>query len=79
MSDKRDTSGTSTSSFGSGRRQNHDASKSYSRFAAPTITDEDGIVVAPDLDDLCILGDSRSMTARSVDVSVTKTRAKLAL
>ncbi len=61
--DKPASTGTSTSSFGVGRRQNHDATKFYSRFAAPTISDDDEIAAAPDLDDPCILGDARSMDA----------------
>ncbi len=53
---------TSTSSFGVGRRQSHDASKFYARFQPPAISDDEEITVAPHLDETCILGDSRSMT-----------------
>ena len=34
----RQRSATSTSAFGVGRRENHDASDFYARFSAPTIT-----------------------------------------
>ncbi len=52
---------TSTSSFGVGRRQNHDASKFYARFQSPQISDDETIVVAPPFDEPCILGDARHM------------------
>ena len=32
--------GTSTSNFGVGRRENHDASAFYERFRAPDLSDE---------------------------------------
>jgi len=54
---------TSTSSFGVGRRQNHDASKFYARFQAPEISDDATIVPAPDFTDPCLLGDARHMDA----------------
>jgi site-specific DNA-methyltransferase (adenine-specific) len=63
VSQKRETAGTATSSFGVGKRQNHDASKFYARFTAPTITDDDEIVVAPEFADPCIEGDARAMHA----------------
>jgi site-specific DNA-methyltransferase (adenine-specific) len=53
---------TSTSSFGVGRRQSHDASKFYARFQPPHISDDDQIMIAPRLDDACILGDARTMS-----------------
>jgi DNA modification methylase len=65
---------TSTSSFGVGRRQSHDASKFYARFQAPAISDDDEIGEQPSLVDSCILGDSRSMKEipdRSVALVVT--------
>ncbi len=52
---------TSTSSFGVGRRQSHDASKFYARFSPPLISDDDRITVAPPIDEPCILGDARNM------------------
>jgi site-specific DNA-methyltransferase (adenine-specific) len=63
VSEHRESTGTSTSNFGVGRRQNHDASKFYSRFSAPTLSDDDEIIVAPEFDDPCILGDARNMAA----------------
>ena len=33
--------GTSTSAFGVGRRENHDASAFYARFPAPVVSDDD--------------------------------------
>ncbi|MCP3998454.1 MAG: site-specific DNA-methyltransferase [bacterium] len=53
---------TSTSSFGVGRRQSHDASKFYARFQAPVISDDEDITVAPKLEESCILGDARDMS-----------------
>ena len=50
---------TSTSNFGVGRREAHDASQFYARFRAPTITEDDRLAVAPDLGDGCIEGDIR--------------------
>ncbi len=50
---------TSTSSFGVGRRENHDASQFYSRFRGPKIADDDDVAPAPDLGDGCIEGDIR--------------------
>ena len=42
--------GTSTSNFGVGRRENHDASGFYDRFGAPVISSDDTINVAPNVD-----------------------------
>ena len=50
---------TSTSSFGVGRREAHDASQFYARFRAPEITDDDRVEVAPEFGDGCIEGDIR--------------------
>ena len=50
---------TSTSNFGVGRREGHDASQFYERFRAPDISDDAHVVVAPDLGDGCIEGDIR--------------------
>ncbi len=50
---------TSTSNFGVGRREGHDASQFYSRFRAPELIDDDYLGVAPDLGDGCIEGDIR--------------------
>ncbi len=53
--------GTSTTSFGVGRRENHDASAFYDRFTPPTLSDDDVVVRAPDLGDGCLTGDARHM------------------
>ncbi|MEX2294482.1 MAG: site-specific DNA-methyltransferase [Acidimicrobiales bacterium] len=51
---------TSTSSFGVSRRENHDASGFYARFAAPTVSD-DATVAPPGVVDQIYVGDSRKM------------------
>ena len=53
---------TSTSSFGVGRRQSHDASKFYARFQAPVISDDEQLGSTPPLAEPCILGDARDMS-----------------
>lgn len=60
---------TSTSSFGVGRRENHDASRFYARFPPPVVSADDELVVAPDFADPCFCGDARSM-AKIPDKSV---------
>jgi len=53
---------TTTSSFGSGRREGHDASAFYDRFPAPDISDDDRVEPATGFDPpRAILGDSRDM------------------
>jgi DNA modification methylase len=52
---------TSTSNFGAGRRESHDASAFYARFAAPTISDDDHVVRYDDADRI-IVGDARDMS-----------------
>lgn len=54
---------TSTYAFGAGRRESHDASAFYARFAPPAITDDDRVEPFPDLDTPFILGDARAMDA----------------
>lgn len=54
--------GTATPSFGSGRRENHDASAFYARFPAPELSDDDRIKLAEGFDEpQLIQGDSRNM------------------
>ena len=65
---------TSTSNFGVGRRESHDASQFYNRFRAPQISADDQVVRAPDLGDGCIEGDIRErddLPDRSVALVVT--------
>ena len=55
--------GTSTSSFGAGKRESHDASAFYDRFPAPEISDDDQLGPVPPLDFPVVMqGDARSMT-----------------
>ena len=42
--------GTSTSNFGVGRRENHDASGFYDRFSMPELSDDDTVNVAREVD-----------------------------
>src|SRR3954471_4043384 len=52
---------TSTSNFGAGRRESHDASAFYERFTAPTISDDAEVASYTDVDRI-IVGDARAMT-----------------
>lgn len=64
---------TKTSSFGSGKRESHDATDFYSRFTAPALSDDEE-VLACDVADALFLGDSRDMSAvpsKSVGLVVT--------
>ena len=56
----RKRSPTATSSFGVGRRENHDSAAFYARFAAPALSD-DAVVSPPGVVDQIYVGDSRSM------------------
>ena len=61
---------TSTSSFGVGRRESHDSSAFYRRFAAPHISNDDVIAVnPPDALNRIHVGDARHM-AEVLDSSV---------
>src|SRR4051812_24616442 len=51
---------TSTSNFGAGRRESHDASAFYERFTAPTISDDGQVAGGADPDRI-IVGDARAM------------------
>ena len=59
---------TATSNFGSGKRESHDASAFYGRFAAPIVSDDDTIDPFKAVDAL-VCGDSRYMNRLS-DASV---------
>ncbi len=52
--------GTSTSSFGVGRRESHDASAFYARFAAPEVSDDDALGERGEVDAIHH-GDARAM------------------
>ena len=57
------TVATTTSNFGSGRREAHDATGFYTRFAAPKLSDDDTVLTPFEIDEPFMCGDSRSMTA----------------
>ena len=52
---------TSTSSFGVSRRENHDASSFYARFAPPEVSDDDRVAPHASVDAI-YCGDARSMS-----------------
>lgn len=67
---------TKTSSFGVGKRENHDSSEFYSRFVPPTLSDDEE-VAACDVPDTLFLGDSRDMSKvpdKSVSLVTTSPR-----
>jgi len=59
---------TSTSDFGVGGRESHDASGFYARFPAPRLSDDDAVAACA-VPDQILVGDSRSM-AELADCSV---------
>jgi DNA modification methylase len=57
---------TATSSFGVGRRENHDSSEFYARFEPPELSYDDAVEPLhglPQGEAACVLGDSRRMVA----------------
>ncbi len=68
-------SGTSTSSFGVGKREGHDASSFYDRFTPPVISDDDEVKRSDGItESICFLGSSMNMhqlSDRSVALVVT--------
>jgi DNA modification methylase len=52
---------TSTSNFGVGARESHDATGFYERFRPPIISADDELGPVPDLDDPLMCGDARDM------------------
>jgi len=54
--------GTSTSSFGVGKRESHDSSDFYARFAPPEVSDDDALGERGELDVIRV-GDARDMSA----------------
>jgi DNA modification methylase len=54
--------GTSTSSFGVGKRESHDSTDFYARFAAPEVSDDDTLGEPGELDVIHV-GDARDMSA----------------
>ena len=57
------TVATTTSNFGSGRRESHDSKGFYTRFAAPKLSDDDTVLAPFDIAEPFVCGDSRAMTA----------------
>ena len=53
--------GTSTSNFGVGKRESHDASAFYERFEAPTLSDDDEVPAPYEVDDPFVEADARHM------------------
>ncbi len=54
---------TTTSNFGSGRREAHDATGFYTRFTAPRLSDDDTVSAPFEIAEPLVCGDSRSMSA----------------
>lgn len=52
---------TVTSAFGAGRREGHDASAFYARFAPPVLSDDDAVAGPVPLAERCLHGDARDM------------------
>ena len=55
--------GTTTSNFGVGKRESHDATAFYDRFTAPELSDDDSVVAPYEIADPFVLGDARQMDA----------------
>jgi len=53
--------GTSTSNFGVGKRESHDASAFYERFEAPTVSGDDDVLASYEIDEPFVEGDARHM------------------
>ena len=74
---RRERRGTSTSAFGSSRREGHDSSAFYARFGTPVISEDSEVADAAAVEsirDRIFLGDSRSMSDvpdRSIGLIVT--------
>jgi DNA modification methylase len=61
---KRDPKGgTSTSNFGVGKRENHDASAFYERFEAPSLSGDDDVPAPHEIENPFVEGDARQMHA----------------
>ncbi len=52
---------TSTSNFGVGRRESHDATAFYGRFQAPELTTDNDVLPPKEIAEPFVLGDARSM------------------
>jgi DNA modification methylase len=58
--DERARRSTATSAFGAGKREGHDASQFYARFAPPVLSNDDTLVPCP-IPNTLVCGDSRNM------------------
>ena len=56
-------SSTSTSNFGVGKRESHDASRFYDRFRPPDVSLDDRVLAPRPVDEPFVCGDARAMTA----------------
>jgi site-specific DNA-methyltransferase (adenine-specific) len=65
--------GTSTSRFGVGKRESHDASDFYARFRAPDLSDDDRVSGSVDLGEPLRCGDSRAMSLPDACVALVVT------
>src|SRR3989440_2613506 len=65
--------GTSTSRFGVGKRESHDAREFYARFRAPELSDDDGVAGGVDLGEPLRCGDSRAMSLPDACVALVVT------
>ncbi len=65
--------GTSTSSFGVGRREGHDATAFYERFPAPVLTDDEAIEAPFEIVEPFRLGDSRHLDLPDSSVALVVT------
>ncbi|MBA3267061.1 MAG: site-specific DNA-methyltransferase, partial [Acidimicrobiia bacterium] len=64
MADRRQQRrGTSTSNFGVGRRESHDATRFYDRFRPPELSEDLTVAPATPVSDPFVLGDARCMDA----------------
>lgn len=65
--------GTSTSRFGVGRRENHDASDFYARFVAPELSDDESVKPPFEPAEPLVCGDSRHMNLPDSSVALVVT------
>lgn len=62
MTERKPTKATKTSSFGVGKRENHDSSDFYARFTPPELSDDETVNPCP-VTDVIVAGDSRDMAS----------------
>ncbi len=64
---------TSTSNFGVGKRESHDATSFYDRFAAPSISEEETVAEPFAIEEPCRVGDARAMDLPDASVALVVT------